>query len=60
MTENLNEEDVDVHIHTITLQKIIKIENIYILKSGLVIFRPGQLIFLSLARMDQWPQILNR
>ena len=28
VTENLNEEDVDVHIHTITLQKIIKIENI--------------------------------
>ena len=25
-----------------------------------MIFHPGQLIFLSLARMDQWPQILNR
>ena len=27
VTEHLNEEDVDVYIHTITLQKIIKIEN---------------------------------
>ena len=24
-----------------------------------MISHPGQLIFLSLARMDQWPQILN-
>ena len=28
VTENLNEEDVDVHIHTIILHKIIRIENI--------------------------------
>ena len=27
VTENLHAEDVDVYIHTITLQKIIKIEN---------------------------------
>ena len=27
VTEHLNEEDVDVYIHTITLQKIIKMEN---------------------------------
>ena len=36
-----------------------KIENTSFLKSRPVIFHPGQLIFLSLARMDQWPKTLN-
>ena len=53
MTDNLNEEDVNVHIHTITLQKKNKNSkylNLKIWTSDFSVTGPD----------GQWPQILNR